>query len=241
MKNSYPKICTVTICSYFAEHDSNSQQQKWQDEISTGFDRLVAYATEVDKRRRSTDDSNSPGQSFPSNEDLNRGNQEPFDRMSTLSMKFKGASNTSYQRQPAPGHSTYGRSNRAVSSIPSPVDFETSSNTGSNDPYMRQTGSRSPLPGENLPEHHFKKRYFATTRDFVGKGETSSSYSISPVSNSKKRPEDMSYRGASHSGLSPPRNSSQSSASSQLRDMEDSRKTNSPASSSSLMDSTTMP
>ena len=33
--------------------------RRWQDEISSGFDRLVAYATEVDKRRRSTD-SNSP-------------------------------------------------------------------------------------------------------------------------------------------------------------------------------------
>ena len=176
--------------------------------------------------------------------------QEPFDnRMSTLSMKFKGASGGYHRPQPPGGlPSTYGSSNRAVSSIPSPVDFESSSNntTGSNDPFQRQTGSRSPLPGENLPEHHFKKRYFAETRDFVvgSKAETSSSYSISPVLNNKKRPEDLSYRGpgsTSQSGRSPTRNSSQSSASSQLRDMEEQRKTNSPASSSSLLDSTTMP
>ena len=225
---------------YFSEHSDNSQHQKWQDEISTGFDRLVAYATEVDKRRRSTDDSNSPQQSsFPSANDVKL---EPFvdNRMSTLSMKFKGASassaNAAYLRQSnVAGASTYGSSNRAVSSIPSPVDFDNSSNS---DPFLRQTGSRSPLPGENLPEHHFKKRYFAETRDFVGKTETSSSYSISPVH--KKRPEDLSFRGsASQSGPSPPRNSSQSSASSQLRDLDDMRKTNSPASSSSLLDSTT--
>ena len=34
--------------------------KKWQEEISTGFDRLVAYATEVDKRRKSCD-SKGPG------------------------------------------------------------------------------------------------------------------------------------------------------------------------------------
>jgi hypothetical protein len=54
-----------------------------------------------------------------------------------------------------------------------------------------------------LPEHHFKKRYFAETRDFVVKTETtSSSYSISPV-HGKKRPEDFRAAG------SPPRISSQ--------------------------------
>ena len=204
--------------------DVDNCQQKWQDEISTGFDRLVAYATEVDKRRRSTDDSSSPHQT-----DESRGIKlEPFvdNRMSTLSMKFKGG----YHR---PQPTAYGSSNRAVSSIPSPDDFETSS---SNDPFQRQTGSRSPLPGENLPEHHFKKRYFAETRDFVVKTDnSSSSYSISPGSG-KKRPDDFR-------GPSPPRNSSRSSASSRdmMRDMEDHRKTNSPASSSSLLDSTTMP
>jgi hypothetical protein len=153
---------------------------------------------------------------------------EPFvdSRMSTLSMKFKGG----YQR---PQTTAYGSSNRAVSSIPSPDDFETSS---SSDPFQRQTGSRSPLPGENLPEHHFKKRYFAETRDFVKtENNSSSSYSISPGAvPGKKRPDDFR-------GPSPPRNSSRSSASSQLREMEDHRKTNSPASSSSLLDSTTMP
>ena len=42
-------------------HDLDEQSnKKWQEEISTGFDRLVAYATEVDKRRKSCD-SNSPG------------------------------------------------------------------------------------------------------------------------------------------------------------------------------------
>ena len=30
----------------------DQNNKKWQEEISTGFDRLVAYATEVDKRRK---------------------------------------------------------------------------------------------------------------------------------------------------------------------------------------------
>merc|ERR1719350_1418416 len=40
-------------------HAEVDNGRRWQDEINSGFDRLVAYATEVDKRRRSTD-SNSP-------------------------------------------------------------------------------------------------------------------------------------------------------------------------------------
>ncbi|CAB4066709.1 DOT1L [Lepeophtheirus salmonis] len=39
-------------------------QKRWQDEISTGFDRLVAYATEVVDKRRKSSDSSSPGVKF---------------------------------------------------------------------------------------------------------------------------------------------------------------------------------
>merc|ERR1711983_617631 len=44
---------------YQKDAHAEDNGRRWQDEINSGFDRLVAYATEVDKRRRSTD-SNSP-------------------------------------------------------------------------------------------------------------------------------------------------------------------------------------
>jgi len=43
---------------------SDLKDPRWQDDISTGFDRLVAYATEVDNRRKSNDSGPSqPGSS----------------------------------------------------------------------------------------------------------------------------------------------------------------------------------
>lgn len=41
------------------EVEEEAEESKWQDRISSGFDRLVAFAsTELDKRRRSTDGEN---------------------------------------------------------------------------------------------------------------------------------------------------------------------------------------
>ena len=167
--------------------------KKWQEEISTGFDRLVAYATEVDKRRKSCD-SNSPGfnndhtskndRNSPANNPTtpekqssiipNRSGGLPeeidqFDnRMSTLSMKFKRAPN--YQRYPGPplrsptSSLSSGSRHFAASSIPRDHDLVSPhSATESSSPTRASliASSRGPLPGENLPEHHFKKRYFA--------------------------------------------------------------------------------
>lgn len=43
-----------------AEEPQEEEESKWQDRISSGFDRLVAFAsTELDKRRRSTEGSDS--------------------------------------------------------------------------------------------------------------------------------------------------------------------------------------
>lgn len=42
------------------EIEEEAEESKWQDRISTGFDRLVAFAsTELDKRRRSTEGNES--------------------------------------------------------------------------------------------------------------------------------------------------------------------------------------
>jgi hypothetical protein len=89
---------------YFSDEDF--PQQIWQDEISTGFDRLMAYATEVDKRRRSPD----PEMSRRSTEDDRR---QLFDRSSTLSVKFKGAPNANLNlSRGVVGSVTYGSNNR---------------------------------------------------------------------------------------------------------------------------------
>lgn len=176
----------------------DQNNKKWQEEISTGFDRLVAYATEVDKRRKSCD-SNSPGfnnERSPSNHTPNDGNTPPnastpdsnkqapsmlsrvaapneepdqFDnRMSTLSMKFKRAPN--YQRYPGPplrsptSSLSSGSRHFAASSIPRDHDLISPPSSMDNNAASRASliaSSRAPLPGENLPEHHFKKRYFA--------------------------------------------------------------------------------
>lgn len=199
---SSPSISHTHLQHPRSDELDDQNNKKWQEEISTGFDRLVAYATEVDKRRKSTD-SNSPGfnndspsHNTPTHGDspvnattpeLNRpsstmltptrvSNEEvdQFDnRMSTLSMKFKRGPN--YQRYPGPplrsstsSSLSSGSRHFAASSIPrdhdlvsSPLGIESNSVTRAS----LIASSRAQLPGENLPEHHFKKRYFAETME----------------------------------------------------------------------------
>ena len=136
---------------------------------------MVAYATEVDKRRKSSD-SNSPKRSNKQMDYPNNQEDSPVfandNKMSTLSMKFKGAAR--YQRQPsspAPQSATptgsvgsraatpqSGGGNNSREPTPSNVNVSQVNQS-------RPQNSKSPLPGENLPEHHPKKRYFAETRD----------------------------------------------------------------------------
>lgn len=48
------------VVSLDADVEEEGEESKWQDRISSGFDRLVAFAsTELDKRRRSTEGSDS--------------------------------------------------------------------------------------------------------------------------------------------------------------------------------------
>lgn len=52
--------CDIFYCADAVEVEEEAEESKWQDRISTGFDRLVAFAsTELDKRRRSTEGSDS--------------------------------------------------------------------------------------------------------------------------------------------------------------------------------------
>uniref|UniRef100_A0A0K2TNK4 Histone-lysine N-methyltransferase, H3 lysine-79 specific n=1 Tax=Lepeophtheirus salmonis TaxID=72036 RepID=A0A0K2TNK4_LEPSM len=154
-------------------------QKRWQDEISTGFDRLVAYATEVVDKRRKSSDSSSPGHlNSPSIGDQRKEivlvSTQPspeFDnRMSTLGVKFKGAGYRDKSGPPLmspPGSSmTTNRIPTPNERIPTPGSTSSraatpASSQGSRVPTPR---SKSPLPGENLPEHHPKKRYFAESR-----------------------------------------------------------------------------
>merc|ERR1711997_452841 len=78
--------------------DRNNEDcgRKWQDEINSGFDRLVAYATEVDKRRKSTDSSNNsparPNSGLSGHEDLSFSSKDVIDDVfEGRNFKFKSS------------------------------------------------------------------------------------------------------------------------------------------------------
>ena len=157
--------------------DPDEQNQKWQEEISTGFDRLVAYATEVDKRRKSCDSSatspgfgpsgSEPSDAAASAKPANNPASSPpkdYDRMSALSMKFKrGGSTFGNGQRPQTLGGLPQRSSSVISSTSK--RFAASSIPHDHDLMNEPDPVKNRLPGENLPEHHFKKRYFAQTRD----------------------------------------------------------------------------
>ena len=166
--------------------------RKWQDEINSGFDRLVAYATEVDKRRKSTDSSNNspvrPNSGLSGHDDLSfPGAKDIIDDVfegrgsssnsSNAYVKFKSGSsvgsgsniNAATPYGPigvVSANSPYARSMPVHNSSKSYVPSALASVASLDDVLPKLPGhdmqnSKSPLPGENLPEHHFKKRYFA--------------------------------------------------------------------------------
>lgn len=181
--------------------DNNNEEsgRKWQDEINSGFDRLVAYATEVDKRRKSTDSSNnSPVRpnSGLSHEDSKDAAivDDVFESASTsssqqqrnyLSMKFKPtnfssgtqargvvSANSPYARTMPVHNSSKSHVPSALASIASLDDLQTTASVGP---------VKSPLPGENLPEHHFKKRYFAEHKNPSSRNGSPPPLSSSPA------------------------------------------------------------
>ena len=147
---------------------------------------MVAYATEVDKRRKSTDSSNnSPVRSNSglSQEDVTASNIDDVfegrnnpNSQNFMSMKFKNSSNNlgHLHHQTASSHHQQQHSlgPRGVVSADSPYARALPVHNSSSKSHVPSAlasiasledieAPNSPLPGEKLPEHHFKKRYFA--------------------------------------------------------------------------------
>jgi len=138
-----PPISKKPATSSSGEGSAPDETRRWQDEISMGFDRLVAMASEVDKRRKSAE--NSPqqvGSPRKGAADL-RLNDASFDQ-NTLAAKFKAG----LMQAAATPAST---DKRHID------ERERSSASGSQE---KPHGPSPNFPGGNLPEHHFKKRYF---------------------------------------------------------------------------------
>ena len=212
--------------------DEDFSGRKWQDEINSGFDRLVAYATEVDKRRKSTDSSGSPvrpNSGLSGHDDLKFPGKDIIDDVFDGSRNFQqfgaksatgsctgsgsgsltGSSNVAaaaqMQNSSNPSGNIYSSGPRGVVSANSPYARTISKNASSTKSYVPsalasvgslddltsgpspevtstpspRSKSRQILPGENLPEHHFKKRYFVENSN---KSPIHSSTSTTPVS-----------------------------------------------------------
>jgi hypothetical protein len=179
----------MKILDQILDHNNEESGRKWQDEINSGFDRLVAYATEVDKRRKSTDSSNNsparPNSGLSGHEDLSFSSKDVIDdvfegrnfkfKSSTTGSAGSGSGSTlgnsvGHHHAPAPAGPYSGP--RGVVSANSPYARTMPVHNSSSKSYVPSAlasvasledlqNPKSPLPGENLPGHHFKKRYFA--------------------------------------------------------------------------------
>jgi len=143
-----PPLSKKPATSSSGDGSAPDETRRWQDEISMGFDRLVAMASEVDKRRKSAE--NSPQQSGSPRKgatDL-RLNDASFDQ-NTLAAKFKA------------GLEQAGPARHQPDRRPPETEKSTGSGGAGSSQDKSQGGGPSPsFPGGNLPEHHFKKRYF---------------------------------------------------------------------------------
>jgi len=139
-----PPLSKKPATSSSGEGSAPDETRRWQDEISMGFDRLVAMASEVDKRRKSAE--NSPQQSGSPKKGAAelRLNDASFDQ-NTLAEKFKAGLMQAGPPPPPPD-----RRNNSN-------ERDRASSSGIQD---KAQGPSSSFPGGNLPEHHFKKRYF---------------------------------------------------------------------------------
>lgn len=145
---------------------------KWQDKISSGFDRLVAFAsTELDKRRRSTEG----GMSCNASPDSGIGNNEPT--ISALKdVKRLNGPPKLYRPLLSPGRDSppvldppHGPPRTPSPSSPPP-------------PLLPLDGPYSPVPSysppsvplryqRNTEHHHFKKKFFHHKGKFRPKGK----------------------------------------------------------------------
>lgn len=152
------------------------EARKWQDEISSGFDRLVALASEVDKRRRSIE--NSPGQpaaaaviaspseiSSTSYDAQAQGMQEnKVDSHIQDMQKFKYSEAsynlvTSIQNQYAISSDANRQTNEFMSNMTTSPHTVNLPNANSNQ-FVQCSSTKLSASGEKLPERHFKKKYF---------------------------------------------------------------------------------
>ena len=134
------------------EGSAPDEAKRCLDEINMGFDRLVSMASELDKRRKSAENSpNQTGSPRKGAADL-RLNDASFDP-NILAQKFKAGL--------MQGGGSGGGASPAVSlhNVRSPP---TIINVIINFIFQEKPSmSAGPsFPGGNLPEHHFKKRYF---------------------------------------------------------------------------------
>ena len=123
---------------------------------------------------------------------------------SSVAMKFKSNNVYSGPRGVVSANSPYARampvhnSNKishvpsALASVASLEDLQGGPSKPEVNNQLTTTGSTRPpsLPGENLPEHHFKKRYFKTELSNRGSQDSSSTTptsNISSVATSKNR------------------------------------------------------
>eukprot|EP00092_Neocalanus_flemingeri_P011552 GFUD01012449.1.p1 GENE.GFUD01012449.1~~GFUD01012449.1.p1 ORF type:complete len:1610 (-),score=395.77 GFUD01012449.1:789-5618(-) len=150
------------------------EARKWQDEISSGFDRLVALASEVDKRRRSIE--NSPGQPvtcIASSTEISSTNydaqsqrlqENKIDTQIQDMQKFKYSEAsynlvTSIQNQFAMSSEANRQRNDFMNNTSTSTHAANLANPSSNQ-FVQCPTSKLSASGEKLPERHFKKKYF---------------------------------------------------------------------------------
>lgn len=161
--------------------EEEGEESKWQDRISSGFDRLVAFAsTELDKRRRSTEG----GDSCNTSPDSGIGHTEPcpitqnvalikkneshkINKPSLKSSMFKTPKLKRHLDSPPPQLDQYieeGGPPRTPSPSPSPKNNQT--NVYQNDKiklnpalckYQRQEAEKKT---QSRPDQHYKKKFY---------------------------------------------------------------------------------
>ncbi|KAG8222794.1 hypothetical protein J437_LFUL006770 [Ladona fulva] len=102
--------------------DDSKKVDKWQDKISSGFDRLVAFAaTELDKRRRSTESDTAIG-----------GGTDPAASTPTGSSSCNTSPDSGIERDAPPTPSSVGGVHAAPNVTPPHLQRQSLSNHGSN-------------------------------------------------------------------------------------------------------------
>lgn len=175
-----PSSNTTLCVKLDVEVEEEAEESKWQDRISSGFDRLVAFAsTELDKRRRSTEGNDSCNTSPDSG--IGHGDPSPATIAIPLSkhtlklnpnskptlFKMPSNKNKSHDSPPIPDHndecgpprtpSPSSTPNLSITYSPElPVSTEKSPNR--NPALMKY--QRHVEEKKSKPDQHFKKKFY---------------------------------------------------------------------------------